>query len=53
MLKLRYRRTGAPDRRFTVNGQPARGQYSEGMKLCRLWIPAGQLNGTVEVTVED
>lgn len=53
VLKLHYRHTGSPERRFFLDGQPAKGQYSEEMKLHRLWIPAGRLNGTVEVTVED
>lgn len=53
VLKVSYRKTGVSERRFMVDGQPAKGQYNESMKLCRLWIPADRLNGTVEVTVED
>ena len=52
-VRIQYARKGHEQRRFMVNGQPTEGTYSEILRVYRVWVPAADLTGIVDVTVED
>ncbi len=52
-LRITYRRSGLGRRRYTVNGTERSGEYSDVLRTERLWLPAEQLKGTVEILAED